>query len=180
MIDTDGVSVTILFIKDEYVGKKIPSNKIGIQEKYLEDLQSKELKKLKNKKIVAIDPGKCDLIYCVDSDNKETNKFRYSQDQRRKETKNKKYQKIILKEKQFKINDKTIIEYETELSQFNRKTLDINKFKTYCKKKNEINKKVLDFYSKKIFRKLKLNGYMNRKKSEQRMIKNFEKIFGKK
>jgi len=58
--------------------------------------------------------------------------------------------------------------------------LDINKFKEYCKKKNEINKKVIDFYSKKIFRKLKLNGYMNRKKSEQRMIKNFEKIFGNK
>jgi transposase len=56
----------------------------------------------------------------------------------------------------------------------------MNKFKEYCKKKNEINKKIIDFYSKKIFRKLKLNGYMNSKKSEQRMIKNFEKIFGNK
>ena len=180
MIDTDGVSITILFIKDEYVGKKVPINKIRTQEKYLEDIQPKELQKLKKKKIVAIDPGKCDLIYCVDNDNKEANKFRYSQDQRRKETKKKKYQKIILNEKQTKIGNKTIIEYETELSPFNRKTLDINKFKEYSKKKNEINKKVLDFYSKKIFRKLKLNGYMNSKKSEQRMIKNFEKIFGNK
>ena len=47
-------------------------------------------------KIVAIDPGKCDLIYCVDNSNKEANKFRYSQNQRRKETKMKKYNNIIL------------------------------------------------------------------------------------
>jgi len=84
MIDTDGISVTILFIKDEYVGKKVPSNKIKTQEKYLEDIQPKELKKLKKMKIVAIDPGKCDLIYCVDNDNKEANEFRNSQDQIKK------------------------------------------------------------------------------------------------
>ena len=34
------------------------------------------------------------LIYCVDNSNKEANKFRYSQDQRRKETKEKKYSKF--------------------------------------------------------------------------------------
>ena len=40
--------------------------------------------------LVGIDPGKCDLIYCVYDCNKEANKFRYSQDQRRrKESKSK-------------------------------------------------------------------------------------------
>ena len=33
-------------------------------------------------------------------------------------------------------------------------------------------------YEKYIFRKLKLNGYTNRKKNEQKMINNFKKIFG--
>ena len=77
-----------------------------------------------------------------------------------------------------KINDKTIIEYETELSKFNRKTLIIDEFKKYIKKKNEINSKLFQFYEKYIFRKLKLNGYMNRLKNEQKMINNFKKKFG--
>ena len=178
MVDTDGISVTILFIKDEYVGKKIPKNKVKDDEKYLDDLTPTELKKLKKKKVVGIDPGMEDIIFCVDKDSKDANQFRYSQNQRRKETKKKKYQKIILNEKKTKIDGKTIIEHETELSVYNRKTLNITEYIKYCKKKNEINKKVIDFYSKTLFRKLKLNGYINRKQSEQRMIKNFEKMFG--
>ena len=46
-------------------------------------------------------------------------------------------------------------------------------------KKSEINNKLYKFYEKYIFRKLKLNGYINRKKHEQKMINNFKKIFGK-
>ena len=80
--------------------------------------------------------------------------------------------------KEEKIDSKTIIEYETELSLFNKKTLDIEEFKKYVKKKNEINHKLFTFYEKYIFRKLKLNGYMNRLKSEQKMINQFKKTFG--
>jgi len=43
------------------------------------------------------------VIYCVDDDNKQANIFRYSQDQRRKETKKKKYSKIQLKLKREQI-----------------------------------------------------------------------------
>ena len=46
-------------------------------EEYIDKV--KDYSQLQNKKIVSIDPGKCDLIYCVDADNKEANKFRYSQ-----------------------------------------------------------------------------------------------------
>ncbi len=56
---------------------------------------------------------------------------------------------------------------------------DIRSFKEYIKKKIEINNIVNQFYKRYIFRKLKLNSYINRKKSEQRMIQNFEKKFGK-
>ena len=50
--------------------------------------------------------------------------------------------------------------------------------KLVVKKKNEINGKLFDFYKNYIFRKLKLNGYFYRLKSEQNLIKNFKKIFG--
>uniref|UniRef100_A0A6C0HYB8 Cas12f1-like TNB domain-containing protein n=1 Tax=viral metagenome TaxID=1070528 RepID=A0A6C0HYB8_9ZZZZ len=145
-------------------------------ETYIHELT--DYTQLQNKKIVAIDPGKCDLIYCVDNDKKEANKFRYSQDQRRKETKKKKYSKIQLELKKEKINGKTIIEWETELSKLNRKSLNIQKFKEYIQKKSKINNILYKFYETYIFRKLRLQSYRNTKKSEQKMINQFKKVFG--
>ena len=182
MIETDGISASILLIRKDKIGKRIVSRecKTTSNEKYIDELNDITYNIIKNKKIVAIDPGKCDLIYCVDGDNKEANTFRYSQDQRRKETKIKKYNKLIIKEKETKIVGKTIIEYETELSKYNKKSLDLDKYKDYVKNKNKINKIIMDFYSKSLFRKLKLNGYINRKRNEQKLIKNFSNKFGDK
>ena len=178
MIETDGVSCSILMLRNDLIGKRIPNIKIGSNtEQYIDELP--DYTNIKNKKIVAIDPNKADLIYCVNGDNKEAKEFRYTQDSRRKECKIKKYAKIILEFKKEKIDGKTIIEYETELSKLNRKTLIIKDFKDYIKKKSEINNKLYKFYEKYIFRKLRLNGYINKKKHEQKMINNFKKIFGK-
>jgi len=178
MIETDGVSCSILMLRNDLIGKRIPNIKVDSNtEQYIDELT--DYTNIKNKKIVSIDPNKADLIYCVDNDNKEANEFRYTQDSRRKECKIKKYAKIILEFKKEKVDGKTIIEYETELSKLNRKTLIIKDFKDYIKKKSEINNKLYKFYEKYIFRKLKLNGYINKKKHEQKMINNFKKIFGK-
>ena len=75
------------------------------------------------------------------------------------------------------IHGKTIIEWETELSTFNRKTLNEAKFKEYIQKKSEINGLLFTFYEKYIFRKLRLQGYRNRNRSEQKMLNNFKRIF---
>ena len=178
MIETNGVSCSILMLRNDLIGKRIPNSKVGSNtEQYIDELT--DYSNIKNKKIVAYDPGLSDILYCVDNDNKDAIEFRYTQDSRRKECKIKKYAKIILEFKKEKIDGKTVIEYETELSKLNRKTLIIKDFKEYIKKKSEINKKLYKFYEKYIFRKLKLNGYMNRKKNEQKLINNFRKIFGK-
>jgi transposase len=178
MIETDGISCSILMLRNDLIGKRIPNIKIGSNtEQYIDELS--DYTNIKNKKIVAFDPNLSDLIYCVDDDSKDANEFRYTQDSRRKECKIKKYAKIILEFKKEKIDGKTVIEYETELSKLNRKTLTIKDFKDYIQKKSEINNKLYAFYEKYIFRKLKLNGYINRKKHEQKMINNFKKIFGK-
>jgi len=124
MISTDGVGVSILFLRDDLVGKRLPSAKKGVsKELYIDELN--DYSALRDKTIVGIDPGKEDLIYCVDDASKDANVFRYSQNQRRKETKMKKYNNIILGMKTQKIQGKTVIEYETYLSHFNRKTLNI-------------------------------------------------------
>jgi hypothetical protein len=178
MIETDGVSCSILMLRNDLIGKRLPNIKVGSNtEQYIDELS--DYTNIKNKKIVAYDPNLADLIYCVDDDSKEANEFRYTQDSRRKECKIKKYAKIILEFKKEKIDGKTVIEYETELSKLNRKTLTIKDFKEYIKNKSEINNKLYKFYEKYIFRKLKSNGYINRKKHEHKMINNFKKIFGK-
>ena len=192
MICTDGVSCSILLIRNDMIGKRIPKGKKVNTEKYIDELEKKDYDRLINKTLVAIDPNKGDLIYAVDGIEKERNQFRYTQDQRRKETKQKKYIYIVLELKKEKIEYdtvienseekmiyKTVIELETELSKYNKKTLDVKKFKEYLTKKNEISKLLYKFYEKKIFRKLRLNGYLNRLKSEQTMISNFIEKFGK-
>jgi transposase len=177
MIETDGVSSSILMLRNDMIGKRIPNMKISLDtEQYIDEIN--DYSSIKNKKIIAIDPGMSDIIYCVDSDNKDANEFRYTQDSRRKECKIKKYSRLILQFKQEKINGKTIIEHETELSKLNRKTLNINAFKEYISAKSLLNHKVYPFYQRFIFRKLKLNGYINKKKHEHKMINKFKKIFG--
>ena len=177
MIETDGIACSIILLRKDKVGKKVRISAVPKREQYVDELD--DYSNLKGKKIVAIDPNLSDLLYCVDSDKRDRNFYRYTQNQRRKETKLKKYQNIILEHKNEKIDGKTIIELETELSLYNRKTLKIEEFKKYIQKKNEINHKLLQFYERQLFRKLKLNGYWNRLKSEQNMINKFKEIFGK-
>ena len=120
-------------------------------------------------------------MYCGsrdENDNLET--FRYTQNQRRLETRNKKYSKIIDKvNKETKIEDKSIKEVETTLSILNSKTCNYEKFKTYCIEKNKLNNTLYAHYEQSFFRKFKLNAYTNTKKSESKMIKNFSNKFGK-
>ena len=177
MVSTDGIGLSILFLREDLVGKKLPMMKKGIsKELYIDELD--DYSTLRDKKIVGIDPGKEDLIYCVDDASKDANVFRYSQNQRRKETKMKKYNNIILAMKTNKIEDKTIIEYETELSHFNRKSLQITKYKEYLREKNRINHILFCFYRKELFRKLKFGKYINIKRNEQKMISNFKRAYG--
>ena len=165
-------------------------------DKYIEDIEITE--EIKNKRIVAIDPNESDLIFCLsktfpfekfskDKNGKILKKhvqdenltFRYTQNQRRLETRNKKYNKIQETiNKEAKINDKSIKEIKNKLSKFNSKTLDFTKFTEYCIKKNEINRKLFKHYSDEIFRKLKFNRYINTQKSESKMINNFRKKYG--
>jgi hypothetical protein len=177
MVSTDGIGLSILFLRNDLVGKKLPMMNKGIsKELYIDELD--DYSALRDKTIVGIDPGKDDLIYCVDNASKDANVFRYSQDQRRKETKMKKYNNIILGMKANKIDGKTIIEYETELSHFNRKSLHITKYKEYLQEKNRINHILFRFYRKELFRKLKFGKYINIKRSEQKMISDFKKTYG--
>ena len=182
MIRTDGISVGILFIRTDNQGMPLkyynPNNKPTENTKYIE----KEIitDEIRSKKIVCVDPGCSDLIYCGSKDNDgNLETFRYTQNQRRLETRKKKYNKIIeeVNNTTF-INGKNIKEIESVLSSLNKKTCNYENFKNYLIEKNKLNLLLFSHYEKTFFRKFKLNRYINTQKSESKMIKNFTKKFG--
>jgi len=59
---------------------------------------------MKKKRIVCLDPGNSDIFYAVSKEKEDIITFRYTQNQKRLETRNNKYNKI-----QDKINKETII-----------------------------------------------------------------------
>ena len=184
IIRTDGISCCILFVrldKDGNTLKKTIKNKKMCEEINTDYIEQTEITdELKKKKVICIDPGHSDLIYCGSKDdNDKLQTFRYTQNQRRVETRMKKYNKIIdTINKNTKYNEKTVKELETVLSKYNSKTINYDKFKEYIIKKNKLNKILYDHYQQKIFRKLKLNRFINTQKSEAKMIKNFKNKLG--
>lgn len=63
------------------------------------------------------------------------------------ETKAKKYRDILQERKADTVVDgKTTVEWETELSRFDKKMLKFESFKAYIKSTNKMNKKLLLFY----------------------------------
>ena len=184
MIKTDAISVSILFIRLNENGKPMTKKnkkcRSGDNTEYIENIEFTE--EMKKKKIVTADPGFSDLIYCGAKDeNGKLETFRYTQNQRRLETRNKKYMKIIVKENNIvKIKKKTVKKIESELTNYTAKTNSYDKFKKYLKVKNEVNTKLFEHYQKEYFRKFKLNRFINTQKSESKMINNFKNKFGNK
>jgi len=184
MIKTDAISVSVLFVRLGENGKPITKkNKKCRSEDDTEYIEKVEFtKEMKKKKIVCADPGFSDLIYCGAKDkdgNLET--FRYTQNQRRLETRKKKYMKIIESENnKVKIKRKTIKKIESELTNYTAKTNSYDKFKEYLTAKNRINLTLFSHYEKEYFRKFKLNRFINTQRSESKMINNFKNKFGDK
>ena len=178
MMDTDGVSCSILMIRKDLYGKRAPKRKQKFaREEYIDDLEAKDSQRLRERKVVGIDPNMSDLLFCTNED--ASKQYRYTQNQRRKETKSKKYQQIALNEKNHTLVDgSSIVAWETRLSAFDHKTVAFDGFKAYVQEKLLVNSRIAAFYRQRIFRKLKLNTFYNTRKSEQRMIERFKEIFG--
>jgi len=173
-IQTDGISCCLLFIrkdlKDKKWGSKVPT--IPEQDFYnIEDLSKEQLDELKSRNIVGCDPGKRSLVYMMDGNG---NKLQYTAPQRKIESKAKCNQRILIEEKKKnKIN-----ECEIELSFENSKSVDYEKFKSYLVEKDKLNKKVLEFYQRETWRKMKFRQYSYGKKSMDKFMNKIKETFG--
>jgi hypothetical protein len=173
-IQTDGISCCLLFIrkdlKDKKWGSKVPT--LPEQDFYnIEDLSKEQLDELKQRNIVGCDPGKRSLVYMMDSNGK---KLQYTAPQRKIESKAKCNQRILLEEKKKnKIN-----ECETTLSTENSKSVNYEKFKSYLVEKDNLNKKVIEFYQRETWRKMKFRQYSYGKKSMDNFLNKIKETFG--
>ncbi|CAL8460939.1 g470 [Coccomyxa elongata] len=125
MVNTDGVSCSVLLIRRDLYGKKCSRGKPAVvaSEEYVDDLSSDARKSLRIRKVVGIDPNMSDLLYCVNED--ASHHYRYTQNQRRRETKANKYREIVLKERNHtRIQGRTVAEWESDLSAHNHKLVD--------------------------------------------------------
>uniref|UniRef100_A0A6C0HTT7 Transposase n=1 Tax=viral metagenome TaxID=1070528 RepID=A0A6C0HTT7_9ZZZZ len=173
-IQTDGISCCLLFIrkdlKDKKWGSKVPT--LPEQDFYnVEDLPIQQLETLKPKNMVGCDPGKRNLVYMVDESGK---KLQYTAPQRKRESKQKCNQRILLVEKK----KNGITEKETLLSTENSKSVDSTKFKNYLVEKQKLNEKVREFYQREVWRKMKFRAYSYGKKSIDTFLNKIKETFG--
>jgi hypothetical protein len=173
-IQTDGISCCLLFIRKDLKDKKWGARVPVLQEQdfyNIEDLTIEQLDTLKDRNIVGCDPGKRSLVYMMD---KNGNKLQYTAPQRKRESKSKCNQRILLLER--KRNG--IIEKETILSLQNSKSVDYEKFKTYLVEKDKLNKETTDFYKRDTWRKMKFRQYSYGKKSIDTFLNKIKETFG--
>lgn len=173
-IQTDGIGVSLSFIRNDLVDKKYGSKTEKIVEdnyRYIEDCNDNELRNFDNKNVVGCDPGKKFLTYMVDKNN---NTLKYSSAQRRVESLAKRNSRILLTEKK----KNNIIEKETLLSELNSKTIDYQKFKDYIKEKTKLNNELQEFYITDLWRKMKWRQFVYSRKSEDKFLNNIKNVFG--
>ena len=173
-IQTDGISCSLLYIRKDLKDKKWGSRVPTLQEQEfhnIEDLSKDQLEELKPRNIVGCDPGKRSLVYMMDSNGK---KLQYTAPQRKRESKAKTNQRILLVEK--KRNN--IIEKETHLSFQNSKSVDYERFKKYLQEKNKLNKETAEFYKRDVWRKMKFRQYSYGKKSIDKFLNKIKETFG--
>jgi hypothetical protein len=173
-IQTDGISCSLLFIRKDLTDKKWGSRVPSVPEEdfyNIEDLSKEQLEELKPRNIVGCDPGKRSLVYMMDSNGK---KLQYTAPQRKRESKAKTNQRILLVEK--KRNN--IIEKETDLSFQNSKSVDYEKFKVFLVEKDKLNKETTEFYKCDVWRKMKFRQYSYGKKSIDTFLNKIKETFG--
>ena len=173
-IQTDGISCCLLCIrkdlKDKKWGAKVPV--LEEQDFYnIEDLSKEQLETLKDRTIIGCDPGKRSLVYMMDN---KGNKLQYTAPQRKRESKAKCNQRILLYERK----KNGIIEKETQLSFQNSKSVNYDKFKMYLVEKNKLNKETIEFYKKDTWRKMKFRQYSYGKKSIDTFLNKIKETFG--
>ena len=160
-------------LKEHIIKIKNDPSLIVKEFKYIDDLKDEELNNIKNNYIV-IDPGKRTILQMFNHTKDKI--LTYTSRQRTFEKKSLKFTRKLLNNKK----NKKIIEKETSLSEYSCKTCDIEKYKSFIKCKYENYKELQNFYELSKSRLYRWYLFLNTKRSEDKLINNIKKTFGKK
>jgi hypothetical protein len=201
-MSTDGISCSILFIREDKFNatkkcmvKYMKKPSCYSEFEYLEYIDEETRKTLSKMMLLGIDPGKIELIHATDGKIieytkpngktfRKTKEFSYTQKQADHETRSDIYTKRKLefrKNSIIKINNEdtlTIIQLENKLSKYNSASCVLSNTFSYIILKNIINSMTIEHYKNTIYRNLKWYSFINRQKSEHKLIKNFKDKYG--
>lgn len=175
-ITTDGTSVSV-YLKHPQANKY---GKRGGRKKSKEAKQA-EVKQLyvenhldtckKAKNIIVHDPNKRDIVYCQDIDKRTV--FRYTSNQRAKETGSREYarQRRTLK------NESGIVTIESQIP--THKTMNLEAYTRYLVYRRDNRDSLTNFYRRPLHTKWKWKTFINTQKSESRLLNNMKKKYGK-
>ena len=135
---------------------------------YIDDVEKVDLEG----KHIFIDPGKRSLFTMMDDDGKF---YSYTNKQRVNETKRLKYQNILKKYR----DELEITSKENELSLYNSKSCNINKYREFITKKINTNEVLYKLYQNNKFRQYKWYAFINKKRTEDNMLNKIEKTYTK-
>ena len=196
-IKTDGKSCSVVLVKKTHARASKPKSpkREPIVEPYIHQITPQQRLVYQTMRLTCIDPNMEDLLSSVSMDAevfndqqedqrlkaiKEQRRWRYTNNQRRFETKSKIRSKALLKEKKqcVDIFGVTIQAREAELSLHSKKSLTFAAFRKYIFNKNKLNKFVGPFYQEIRHRSRRFKAYSLRQKSESLLILNFKKKHG--
>ena len=135
---------------------------------YIDDVEKEVLEG----KHIFIDPGKRSLFTMMDDDGKF---YSYTNKQRVNEIKRLKYQNILKKYR----DELDITSKENELSLYNSKSCNINKYREFITKKINTNEVLYKLYQNNKFRQYKWYAFINKKRTEDNMLNKIEKTYTK-
>ena len=135
---------------------------------YIDDVEKEDLEG----KHIFIDPGKRSLFTMMNDDGKF---YSYTNKQRVNETKRLKYQNILKKYR----DELEITSKENELSAYNSKSCNINKYREFITKKINTNEVLYKLYQNNKFRQYKWYAFINKKRTEDNMLNKIEKTYTK-
>lgn len=173
----------LIFIKKKELDeekKNINNYFKGSEFKKVDYFSNEELKLLEKENKVYIDPGKRVILSMLGDNGKY---YAYSRFQRDKDMKKDLYNKRELKMKNKNeiymdsIEPVNMIALEGKIPQTSKSCIYEN-FIEYVRFKNEYFEEFSNFYNKKIFRQLKWYGYINKQRSEAKLVKNIIIQFG--
>ncbi|KAJ2495663.1 hypothetical protein GGH96_006307 [Coemansia sp. RSA 1972] len=159
---------------------------------YISELSQEQLRSTAGR-CVLVDPGRQDLLFMLHEKSTVDNKnvYRYTRNQQRRETKQKKYRTIREHVKKVDVADIAALERTLEAGSFTKPDLAL--FEEYLAARAKVEAELTDFYNETIcrqrdgattpmvplHRKLRLSAYVNQQRADQLLMNRLRERFSK-